>query len=110
MEYHVKLTNHAIEQMRETVGYISKALLAPDVAHQWVARMEKELASLAVMPGRYSLTEEEPWRSEGIHKFSVENFIVYYWIEEAARTVWITAIVYGRRDQTNALRNMPAVE
>lgn len=31
MEYRVKLTNYAIEQMQETVSYISKVLLSPDI-------------------------------------------------------------------------------
>ena len=36
-----------------------------------------------------------------------QNFIVYYLICEDEKTVWITAVVYGRRDQINALRDMP---
>lgn len=106
-QYQIKMTDHATEQMREAVSYISKVLLAPDVALRWSERVQAEIASLNKMPGRYPLTPEEPWRSEGVHKMPVENFLVYYWINEADRIVWITAIVYGRRDQLNMLRNMP---
>ncbi len=107
MAYTVKLTEYAIEQMEETVRYISKTLLVPDTARGWAAKLKNELSSLREMPARYPLTVEEPWHTHGIHKMSVGSFLVYYWIDEEKHTVWITAIVYGRRDQLGALRNMP---
>ena len=107
MDYKVKLTDHAVAQLQEAVIYISKVLQASTVAKHWAARVKKELASLSTMPARYPLTEEEPWHTEGIHKMSVENFLVYYWIDEEKKIVWITAIVYARRDQLRVLRDMP---
>lgn len=107
MDYKVKLTDHAVAQLQEAVIYISKVLQASTVAKHWAARIKKELASLSTMPARYPLTEEEPWHTEGVHKMSVENFLVYYWIDEAKKIVWITAIVYARRDQLRVLREMP---
>ena len=107
MDYKVKLTDHAVAQLKEAVIYISKVLQASTVAKHWAARVKKELASLSTMPARYPLTEEEPWHTEGVHKMSVENFLVYYWIDEEKKIVWITAIVYARRDQLRVLREMP---
>ncbi len=107
MDYKVKLTDHAVAQLQEAVIYISKVLQASTVAKHWAARVKKELASLSTMPARYPLTEEEPWHTEGVHKMSVENFLVYYWIDEEKKIVWITAIVYARRDQLRVLREMP---
>ena len=107
MDYKVKLTDHAVAQLQEAVIYISKVLQASTVAKHWAARLKKELASLSTMPARYPLTEEEPWHTEGVHKMSVENFLVYYWIDEEKKIVWITAIVYARRDQLRVLREMP---
>ena len=37
----------------------------------------------------------------------VKNFIVYYYADDETKTVWVTAVVYGRRDQLNALKDMP---
>ena len=107
MDYKVKLTDHAVAQLQEAVIYISKVLQASTVAKHWAARVKKELASLSTMPARYPLTEDEPWHTEGVHKMSVENFLVYYWIDEEKKIVWITAIVYARRDQLRVLREMP---
>ena len=107
MTYQVKLTNHALKQLSDAVGYISKVLLEPKIARCWSDRIKKEIRSLDHMPLRYPLVDEEPWRAEGIHKLTVENFIVYYWVNEETATVWITAVVYSRKDQVAVLRNMP---
>ena len=107
MEYQVKLTDYAVEQMQNIARYISKVLQSPDTARRWMEKIKLEISSLSTMPNRYPLTLEEPWRSEGIHKMPVENFLVYYCINESQRIVWVTVVVYGRRDQLQALRNMP---
>ena len=107
MAYQVKLTNNALAQLKEAVGYISKVLLEPEGARHWSDRIKTEISTLDNMPLRYPLVNQEPWREEGIRKMTVENFIVYYWANEDTATVWITAVVYGRRDQISVLRNMP---
>ncbi len=107
MTYKVKLTTGAVYQLKDAIGYISKVLLEPETARRWSDRIKKDISSLESMPFRFPLVEEMPWREEGIRKMRVENFIVYYFVDEAASEVWITAVVYARRDQTSALRNMP---
>ena len=107
MAYKVNLTDYAVEQLREINRYIAQSLLSPDVASQWMQHIKKELASLDSLPNRYPLAEEEPWHTEGIRKMIVKNFLVYYWVEEEKKTVWVTAVVYGRRDQVLELRKMP---
>ena len=52
------------------------------------------------------LTEEEPWHSQGIHKMIVKNFLVYFWIDTDHLRVWVTAVVYGRRNQRSQLEQM----
>lgn len=107
MTYQVKLTNNAILQLREIIGYISKVLFEPEAAKRWSERIKKAVSALDYLPLRYPLVDEEPWRTEGIRKMTVDNFIVYYWVNEETSVVWITAVVYGKRDQLSALRNMP---
>lgn len=107
MTYKVKLTSNALTQLKEAVGYISKVLLEPEVARRRSDRIKKEILTLDRMPLRYPLVNDEPWRAEGIRKMTVENFIVYYWVNDDTAVVWITAVVYGKRDQLSVLRNMP---
>lgn len=96
MEYQVKLTDYAVEQMQDIVRYISKILQSPDTAYRWIEKIKLEISSLRTTPNRYPLTLEELWHSEGIHKIPVENLLMYYWINDSQKIVWITVVVYER--------------
>ena len=80
--YEIKITRQAFEQLAEIRDYIAHELLAPESAEQLMETFRREIASLNEFPGRIPLTEEEPWRSEGIHRMPVRNFLVYFWIDE----------------------------
>lgn len=107
MLYSVKLTPHAIIQIQETIAYISKDLQAPETAKAWSFYLQEKIAGLNTMPARFSVVEEEPWHSRGFRKMPVKNFIVYYYVDEESKTVWVTAVVYGSRNQLSVLKRMP---
>lgn len=106
LRYEVKLTAQAIGQIEETVQYLSKILLEPEIARKWADILQCEIGRPDFMPSRDPLTEEEPYRTKGIRKMPVKNFLVYYLIDEEKVTVWVTAVIYGRRDQITALLDM----
>ncbi len=108
MNYQVKLTEYATEQVSETISYIRQTLLSPESALAWADRLKFEMASLSFMPQRYAIIDREPWKSDGVRKMTVRNFLVYYYI--AKETVWIIAVIYGRRDQLSALREIPRID
>ena len=106
MSYNVKITEYATEQLKSTVMYISKILSAPDTARGQAKKLKTEIGKLSEFPNRLTLVDEEPWHSQGIHKMFVANFIVYFWIDEAKKDVWVIAVVYGKSDQLSALKNI----
>ena len=106
MGYEVKLTPQAIRQIKETVQYISKILLEPETARNLADTLQREIRGLDHMPLRYPLVEEEPWHTKGLRKMTVKNFLVYYMINEEKKIVWVTMVIYGRRDQVTALLDM----
>ena len=106
MDYKVTLTPQAIDQIHEIVNYISHTLQEPEITKHWVDFLYKEISGLNFMPSRYPLTDEEPWRTNGIRKMPVKNFLVYYLIDEENKTVSAIAVIYGRRDQLAALADM----
>lgn len=106
MEYKVKISPLALSQLSETLQYISGVLLAPETALKWLDVLQKEISSLSSMPNRYPLTEEQPWREKGVRKFTVKGFLVYYIVNEENKVVTVIAVVYGRRDQINALKQL----
>lgn len=81
-EYEVKVTMQALEQMGAIVHYISYDLMAPEAAENLLNDLKAALMKLSVLPKRHSLIDEEPWRSEGVRKIVVKNFLVYYWVDD----------------------------
>lgn len=104
--YNVKITSQAEEQIQEIVYYISHELKAPDAALHLLDVLEDSFTSLSHFPQRVVLVEEEPWHTKEIHRLSVKNFLVYFWIDENNMKVQITAVIYGKRDQLHQLSQM----
>lgn len=105
-EYTVLMTPQAEEQLQEIVRYIADTLQEPIAAIRLLDTLENEIDSLSIFPARAALTEEEPWRSYGIHKIPVKNYLIYFWIDETDKTVHITAVIYGKRDQRQQFKKM----
>ena len=105
-QYSVEITAFAQKQMQEVVRYIAAELQSPEAAIRFLDTLEAAAASLERLPNRIALTQEEPWRSHGVHKMPVKSFLVYFWIDEAAKRVQITAVIYGKRDQMQQLLNI----
>ena len=97
--YIVIVTNQAQEQLEATKQYYVYKLHAKDAAHETFADLE-------VYPKRGRLTEEEPWRSQGIRIRPIKTHNVYYWIDEVEMTVWVTAVIATRMDQQEQLKKI----
>lgn len=105
-EYEVRVTRQALEQMKEIVHYISYDLMAPDAADNLLDKFKTEILKLSSFPKKHALIGEEPWRTEGIRKIVVKNFLIYYWVDDDNSRVQVTAVIYSRRDQIQQLANM----
>lgn len=104
--YEVKITRQALEQMQEIVHYISKEFLAPEAAENLLDKMEEAIVALSDFPKKNALIDEEPWRSEGVRKTVVKNFLIYYLVDDERKKVQVTAIIYNKRNQICQLMNM----
>ena len=104
--YAIRITRQAREHLRGIKKYIEEELLAPVAAQKTLTVLKKEIRSLSEMPERIKLTDEEPWRSEGIHRMRVKNYYIYFWIDEDNHRVQITSVIYVARDQVAQLELM----
>lgn len=96
--YKVGYSEDALDDLREIYAYIANELLVPETAAAQVGRIRKEVRSLDFMPARYALVEWEPWHSMRMHRFPVDNFIVYYLIDDEEMSVTVARVFYGGRD------------
>ena len=96
--YIVKYSEDALDDLREIYTYIANELLVPNIVAAQVGRIRKEVRSLNFMPARYALVEWEPWHTMGMHRLPVDKFVVYYLVDNKARTVTVVRVFYGGRD------------
>ena len=92
-EYEVRVTRQALEQMKEIVHYISNDLMAPDAADNLLDKMKAEITKLSSSPKKHALIGEEPWRTEGVRKLVVKNFLIYYWVDDENNRVQVTTVI-----------------
>lgn len=96
--YSIIYSSEAKDDLREIYSYIAYDLQAPETAEGQVNRIRKEIRSLDFMPSRYTVVDWEPWKSMGMHRVPVDNFIVYYVVNNGSRTITVIRIFYGGRD------------
>lgn len=96
--YRVEYSQEALVDIKSIYTYISQILHAPLTARRQVNRIRKEIRDLEAFPTRYVLVEWEPWASMKMHRMPIDNYIVFYFVDEQAMAVKIVRIVYGGRN------------
>ena len=94
----VSYSGEALDDLRDIYTYIANELLVPETAAAQVGRIRKKIRSLDFMPARYALVEWEPWHSMGMHQLPVDNYIVYYLVDDEAGIVTVVRVFYGGCD------------
>lgn len=96
--YSVRYSPEAKEDLKDIYAYIAYDLQATDTAKGQVNRIRKEIRSLDFMPARYAMVDWEPWKSLGMRHVPVDNFVVYYAVNDNQHIVTVIRIFYGGRD------------
>ncbi len=104
--YNIIITPDAEDDLVKLRNYITDVLLARDTARKYIHAIRKEIGMLSEMPARYKPVEDEPWHSRGIRRIMVNNFFIYYRIDEGRKQVYILNVIYARRDQLRMLEQM----
>ncbi|MDR1193433.1 MAG: type II toxin-antitoxin system RelE/ParE family toxin [Peptococcaceae bacterium] len=103
MTYDVKIANQAMLDMKSIYEYIATALMEPVIAEKQYSRIEKAVYSLDQMPERFRRYEKEPWRSRDLRVMPVDNYIVFYIVDNENGTVTVIRVMYGRKDTEKEL-------
>ena len=81
-------------------------LSPPLSADRFIDKIEGEISKLDTNPDRIVLVEKEPWRSRGLHKYVIGNYIVYFIIVEHDKIVRVMAVVPYKMDQEKQLKKI----
>jgi len=96
--YRVDVSEAAENDLYDIVRYIASQFFAPVTALQMMELLEEAMASLAEMPQRFSLLNDERLSQMGYRKLTVKNYLVFFSIDEQNKAVDVERILYARRD------------
>lgn len=96
--YSVDLTQNAASDIREIYAYIRFQLLEPETAAQQRDRIKKAVLGLSSLPKRYALISDGQLREAGVRFCPVDNYLVFYVINEQEHNVTVIRVLYSRRD------------
>ncbi len=100
-QYRVKITGKALSDMEAIYDYIASNLHSPDTAMKQYERIAATIESPGTFPERCTLFDSHPERSQGIRQLLVDNYSVFYVVEEAEVTV--LRVLYSSSDINNRL-------
>lgn len=99
--YLVIYSPEAKDDLKGIYSYIASTLLVPSIAEGQINRIRKTIRALDFMPSRNPVVDWEPWKSMGMHKVPVDNFVIFYTVDDSCVTVTIIRILYSGRDIAN---------
>ena len=91
--------------MKMLYKYIAETLMEPVIAEKQYTRIENAVYSLDQMPERFRQYEREPWRSRNLRVMPVNNYIVFYTVDNQKQVVTVIRIMHGRMDTERELDN-----
>ena len=98
MEYEVILETTADTDLHGILNYITDVLKEPETALRIFSTIEEKVLSLDKLPHRYATAKDEPYKSFGVRWMPIENYIVFFVIDEERHTVHVLRILYSRRN------------
>lgn len=96
--YNIEISEFAQNDLKELFIYIKNQLLEPIIALKLIDKIEAQFLTLETMPKRHSIIDSEPFRTNQIRKFPIENYIAFYTVSDDVKTIYIVRILYGRRN------------
>ena len=100
-QYVVRITDSALADMEEIYNYIAIQLQAPENAMGQYNRIAETIEGLNVFPERVKLVESEPERIMGLRQLVIDNYSVFYVIEDM--DVKVTRVLYSAMDISRRL-------
>lgn len=102
-QYKVLFSEISKNNLADIINYISNTLQSPRAAGNVLNRLQDEIQSLSYFPNRYPLADETLFPDLAVRKLTVQNYSVYYHVDEIETNVLILSVIYARRDQKTAI-------
>ena len=97
-KYSVEISDTAQPDINEIIAYTNRELKNHQSAKRLAANFRNNILSLEEMPKRYNLVNDEMLSRNGIRKLIIENYLVFYIVDELKGKVSIVRVLQSRRD------------
>ena len=101
--YKVEILPLARKDMLETVAYVNQTLLNPAAALRLAEKMMGCIERLCESPHRYPIFYPIKPLKHDYRRMPVDNYLVFYWVEEQEKVVTIARVVYAKREYEKLL-------
>lgn len=98
MKYKVILSIDAEFDINDINKYISFVLNEPIIARKKVSKILQQIKKLDSMPARYRVYPYEPLKSQNIHFLPLDNYLIFYVIDDSEKLVTIARVTYAKRE------------
>ena len=92
MIYSVIISAQADKDIRAIYEYIALTLMSPENANAQLSRLEDRINKLDNLPKRFPKYKNE------IRFMPVDNYLVFYTVEDVSKNVSILRVMYGKRN------------
>lgn len=96
--YHVKFSMTAQTDIYNIVQYIQLALQEPGTAVKLYWKIKEEINSLSQLPERCPLVDIPDIRELGVRRLLIQNYSVFYVVDQKQSVVKIARVIYAGRD------------
>ncbi|MDR0347357.1 MAG: type II toxin-antitoxin system RelE/ParE family toxin [Coriobacteriales bacterium] len=95
--YEIVISDAADQNIRDIIHHIAISLHSPVAAASMLDVIDAQISSLDASPQRNPLVRDERLALLGYRWAKAKSYMIFYTIDEAAKTVLITRVLYGRR-------------
>lgn len=94
-KYKIKFSKDARNDYFNIIRYIKYKLLEPDIANNYAKMIKEEINKLEYTPQSFAIIPNDTIKYNNIRKLIINNYIVFYRVNESDKMVNIERILYG---------------
>ncbi len=99
--FKVEFTDECIEEIIEIYEYISNNLKEDKAAKRLMTEVNDRILDLANQPELYKKIKKIDKVKREYHRIVVKNYIILYTIDFKKKVVYISHMIYGRKNYLN---------
>ncbi len=101
MIYTVLLSERAESDLQDIFLYIAYNLRSVENASAQLNRLEKSIKGLTEFPERFRKYENDVYSSRNLRVMPVDNYLVFYAVDNESNIVNVVRVLYSARDFNN---------